>query len=362
MARLQHRFSPRRIRLGLASSTPLGGGGSDNLVCVVGRELCLFTTVDASKAPRKQRGEFAALAVRRAAPFPDPEFDAAWASDGTAAVWYWSRSRVNSLSAAEHGRRKRFVAEALYIGGPRDEGEELFQLVAGVEARAWNAGHLQASRWWPEAPSLDEWRAFLRGAGHPVSPATTLPEPVPAVLADVPWSQLPSRAGKLELSGLEQYLPRIAFGLGAILLLVVGVELGNIARAQADIWRGQSAATDLDAPLKRILDARETTDKAGAEIASLLSLHGLRPTTSLMAELTRLMPGKDWQIKKWAQPTTDTVEVTLIAPASDPEALVSTWEASPMFKGVTTELGRENELTIKATITPPASRAAEEAP
>ncbi len=331
-------------------------------MCVVGRELCLFTTIDASKAPRKQRREFAALAVRRAAPFPDPEFDAAWSPDGTAAVWYWSRSRVNALAAAEHARRKRFVAEAIYIGEPRNESEELLQLGVGVEARVWKAGQLQASRWWHEVPLLDEWRAFLRGAGHAVSDATTVPKPLQVVLEKSAWSQQASGAGKLELSGLDQYLPRVALSLGALLLLVVGAELGNIIRAQTDIWGGQSAATDLDGPLKRILEARDATDKAGVEIASMLSLHGLRPTTSLMAELTRLMPGQNWQIKKWVQPTADTVEVTLIAPGSNPEALVSTFEASPMFKSVTTELGRDNELTIKATITPPASRSVEEAP
>ena len=325
----------------------------------MGRELCLFTTIDASKAPRKQRGEFAALAVRRAAPFPDPEFDAAWAPDGTAAVWYWSRSRAAFLSASEPARRKRFVAEALYVGKPGEDGEEILQLAEGVEARIWKAGRLHASRWWAGSPAADQWRAFVRGAGHPVSPATIPPEPVIAVPGDVAWNRQPSGAGTLELSGLDHYLPRIALGLGMLLLLVVGAELGNIGRAQVDIWRGHSAATDLDAPLKRILEARDVTDATSAEITDILSLHALRPTISMMAELTRLMPGQDWQLKKWAQPTTDTLEVTLIAPGSDPEALVTVWEASPMFTSVTTELGRDNELTIKATVTPAQSRSQE---
>lgn len=328
----------------------------------MGRELCLFTTIDASKAPRKQRSEFAALAVRRAAPFPDPDFDAAWAADGTAAVWYWSRSRAALLSASEPARRKQFVAEALYVGKPSEEGEEILQLAAGVEARIWKAGRLHASRWWAELPGLDQWHAFLRGAGHSVSAATTIPEPVVAVPGDVAWSRQSSGAGKLELSGLDQYLPRIALGVAVLLLLVIGAELGNIARAQIDIWRGRSAATDLDAPLKRILEARETTDTASDEITDILSLHGLRPTTSMMAELTRLMPDQNWQLKKWAQPTPDTLEVTLIAPGSDPEGLVTVWEASPMFASVTTELGRENELTIKATVNSSMSHSKEETP
>lgn len=329
---------------------------------MVGRELCLFTTLDASKAPRKQRNDFISLAVRRAAPFPDPDYDVAWAPDGTAAVWYWSRSRIASLVADESARRTRFVAEALYTGQHRQDASELLQLATGVEARSWKAGKVQASRWWPHPPSPEQWRDFLRGAGHAALPSTSVPEPASTALASIAWNRKPSGAGKLELSGLEQYLPRVIFTLAALLLLVVGVELGGIARAQIDIWRGQSAATDLDAALKRILEAREVTDTTGVEISQLLSLHGLRPTISMMAELTRLMPEKDWQLKKWSQPTSDTVEVTLIAPGSNPEALVSTWEASSMFTGVTTELGRDNELTIRATVTPPPALTAGQTP
>lgn len=308
-------------------------------------------TLDASKTPSKQRKEFAALAVRRAAPFPDPDFDIAWSADGTAALWYWSRSRVKALAAAEPGRRKRFVAEALYAGFPREQGVELLQLDEGVEARAWKTGRLCASRWWSDSPSAEQWQDFLRGAGQALVPSLSGPEPIATSLSDAPWNRQATGTEKLQLSGLEQYLPKAAFACGATFLLIVGAELGGIARAQLDVWRARSTATDLDAPLQRILDARDTADHASAEIESMLSLHSLRPTTSLMAEVVRLLPGKDWQVRKWSQPTPDTLEVNVIAPGINTETLVSSLEDSPMFKGVTAELGRSNELTIKATIT-----------
>ena len=301
------------------------------------------------------------MAVRRAAPFPDADFDAAWSSDGTAAVWYWSRAKAAALAAAETGRRKRFIAEALHVGQPREDGVELLQLAEGFEGRAWKAGHLLASRWWPVQPDAGQWRDFLRGSGQIASPMIAMPEPLLGPLTATSWSRAASNKEKLQLSGLDQYLPKVALVACAVFLLTIGGQLGSVARAQLDIWQAQSAATDLDAPLKRILDARETTDKASVEIAALLSLQGLRPTTSLMAEFTRLMPGKDWQVRKWSQPTPDTLEVNMLAPGSDPEALVSTWEDSPLFKGVTTELGRDNELTIKASVTPSPSRAGSDA-
>jgi len=329
---------------------------------LVGRELCLFTTVDASKAPAKQRKEFTAMAVRRAAPFADADFDAAWSPDGTAAIWYWSRAKVAALASTETGKRKRFVAEASHVGLPREEGTELLQLAEGFEARAWKAGHLQASRWWPELPTAGQWRDFLRGAGQAGAAGHAVPEPVAGPLAATSWSRASSSAEKLQLSGLDQYLPKVMLALAALFLLLVGGQIGGIARAQLDIWRAQSAANDLDAPLKRILDAREASDEASAEVNQLLALQGFRPSISLMAEFTRLMAGKDWQVTKWNQPTPDTLEVNLLAPGSNPEELVSSWEASPMFKGVTTELGRDNELTIKATIVPPSGRVRSETP
>ena len=309
-------------------------------------------TLDASKTPGKQRKEFAALAVRRAAPFPDPDFDIAWSPDGSAALWYWSRARANMLAAAEPGKRKRFAAEGFHIGSPLEQDTELLQLGEGIEARAWKANQLFASRWWPSSPSAEQWRDFLRGTGQLPEPFHPMPEPATARLTDTPWNRQTSGTEKLQLSGLEQYLPKAAFALGAMFLLVIGAQFGSIVRAQLDIWRAQSTAADLDAPLKRILDARDAAGQAGAEIDAMLSLHNARPTTSLMAELVRLLPGKDWQIRKWSQPTQDTLEINVLAPGSNPETLVSSLEDSPMLKGVTAELGRNNELTIKATITP----------
>lgn len=349
MARLRHRFSPRRIRLGSSGNTALEGGEGDTTLCLVGRELCLFLTLDASKIPQKQRKAFATLTVRRTAPFADPNFDVFWRQDGSASIWYWSAARVGALASTEPGRKKRYVAEAIYAGWPRNEGVELLQLDGCVEGRIWKAGQLLASRHWPETPTLAQWQMFLRGCGLA---AQEMPAVVSAPLGRSPWHRQPTEVGALQISGFDQYLPKAALVLGALVLLITGAEIGSAARAQADIWRAHAAATRLDAPLKRILDARDATDRASEEITQLLALRNAHPTTSLLAELTRLMPEEGVQIKQWNQPTPDTVDVSLIAPKSNPEQLVSAWENSPMFEKVSTELGRDNELVIKATLTP----------
>jgi len=325
------------------------------VLCLVGRELCLFARLDASKAPVRERKAFIALAVRRAAPFADPEFDIAWNADGTAAVWYWSRARVAELAAEVPGRRRRFVAEALYVGEMQTDAVELLALAQGVEARAWKAGQLCASRWWPQPPDALAWQEFMRGVGLASLDTADAPIPRAAEPAQTPWGKRSVDTQALRLSGLDQYLPKAALAAGLLLLLAVGVQLGEITRARLAVQQAQTAANDLDAPLKRILDARRNADQANAEIMQLIALRSLRPTTSLMAELTRAIPGRDWQLKQWNQSTSDTVEIRMSVPGKNPETLVSALEASSMFRSVTPEITHNNDLILRATVVPPAS-------
>jgi hypothetical protein len=325
---------------------PLPGGESETLECIVGRDLCLFLTVDAGNIPEKKRDAFVEMSVRRAAPFPDPGFGLAW-SGAQASVWYWSQSRVQELSSSPWPRRVRFTPEALHVGQPQESVAELLDLENGFEGRVWKQHRLIASRWWPDVPDTSAWTTFARGAGLPPgSMPATLPAPVKAQK----WS-MGRRASALPIAGFEQYLPRIVLGCGAALLLVCGFELGSIARAGIDIIRAQRAAQSLDAPLARILKARESADTHAAAIGQLLPLRGRQSQLRLMAEVGRVMKGKDWQLRLWQQPTPDRLEVTISAPNLDPKALVSAWETSPLFKDVTPELSRQqNEVTIRATI------------
>src|SRR5690606_10895545 len=125
-------------------------------LALVGRELCLFLVVDASRVPPKQRAAFIGHAVRRAAPFPDPEHDVLWCGSH-AAIWYWSRDRVRELV----GMPARPRAEALYRGDPpAGDTTELLAWEAITpdgaspvfEARVWRKGALLASRWWSAPP------------------------------------------------------------------------------------------------------------------------------------------------------------------------------------------------------------------
>lgn len=307
-------------------------------------------TVDASKAPQKQKRDFVGLAVRRAAPFADAGFDVAWAPDGRASVWYWSRERVLQLLVGQAAKRVDFVAEALYVGAPEPDGTQLLALMSGVEGRIWKKSHLVASRWWASAPSLAEWLLFLRSAGVACTSATTIPEAAQTRVSARSWSRAASATNTFRLTGLEQYLPRAAFAAGLIFVFVSLAQAGGILRARTDIWQARAASADLDASLKRILSARENADAELEKINALLALREGQSQTHLLANAVDLMPQGEWQLRVWNQTAPDLIEVSIISPNANPEQIVAAWEASPLFTNVTTELGRDDEVTIKASI------------
>lgn len=315
--------------------------------CLVGREICLFSLVDAGKAPAKQRTAMVALAVRRAAPFADPDFGIAWFGD-TAAVWFWSRARALSSLTGEQAGNATFVPEALFTGTPSAEsGAELLALTAGFEGRAWKQGRLVASRWWPEIPSAEAWRTFERGASLP--PTGSVPEPLSTQIAARPWPAMKADAGSFNLSALHQLAPRATLAIGAFATVMAGYEVGAIGRSLWTMQQAKAEAEALDEPLKRILTAREQADAYQAEIAKLLTLRAAHSQLALIAEISRVIPPGQWRLLQWQQPAPGRVEATIATTRPDPEALVAALEASPIFSEVSTALSsRRNEITISA--------------
>lgn len=334
--------------MGADGSAILPGGGGSATAYLVGRELCLFTTVDAARIPVKQRRNYVELAVRHAAPYQDPDFDCAWVGD-QAAVWYWSRSRILALSGdGPPSGRARFLAESSHLGQIHTDAIELLQLPNGVEARIWRDRKLAASRWWSQTPGTDAWRAFVRGAGFPVS--TPLPS-AESVEAGVRWSDRGTGGGGLGHLALDQHAPRVALALGVAALGLFCWQIGTGARAAYDGWQASSRIRGLDASLTKILDARSTADAARAEIDRLMALREGVPQHSLLAEVARLTGENGARLQIWQQPHPDRIEATLVVSQPSPEAVVQAWEASPFFSDVNVEIGRvKDTLLVRAAV------------
>ena len=319
------------------------------MLCLVGREFCLYAEINATRVPLRQRQEFIAMSVRRTAPYQDPKFGLAWLGDH-AAVWYWSHAKVLEQLGSQWSHRTICAPEALYTGQVHQDAEEVLALDEGFEGRLWKHGRLQASRWWATAPTPAQWQAFLRGTGITTTAEAQPPESTTAAPATQRWTPA-ARSTRINLSGLESYLPRLLLALALATALLFSWQTGTLMRSGIDIWRTQQAAQDLDEPLKHILAARDRADAANVEIASLLALRQAPSQYRLLAEVARVMQGQDWRLKNWQQPTPDRIEAILIVDSPDPEALVTAWESSPLFSDVRTDLSRQqNEITVRATV------------
>lgn len=327
------------------------------MLALVGRELCLYLQVDASKVPTKQRAGFVALAVRRAAPFADPEHDVLW-QQGHAAVWYWSRERARAM-AGNLALGARFRAEALYRGAvPPEDAVEILGLdvtpdsgeafTGGVEARVWRLGRLQASRWWPQQPDALTWQNFARGAG--LDAGLACPDPVTAPLREQPLSassQRPALAGQLSAQ-----LPLLVAGVGTVAVALMVWQTAGVFRAAWEVRSIERRTAVLSTRLEKIIAARERADAAQVRIDTLLALRPPASQTRLLGEVKRLTPG-DWQLMAWGQPSPEVLEVTFKMANADAAAVVAAWEGSPLLQEVApATTGSADELTLQAKLTP----------
>lgn len=286
------------------------------------------------------------MAVRRAAPFSDPEYDVAWMGD-VAAIWYWSRQRALAV-AGTRGARDRFRAEALYLDQPREDGAVLLALPSGVEGRCWRGGELVASRWWPTPPDTRQWQLFLRGAGIEAD-AHPLPAPEPAVHHAQPWTGTGHRGEAL--GHLLPHAPTAAAAVGLLLLAAFAWQLGSGLRAMARLHAVQAELGALEADLERILTAREQAEADRREIDALLALRPPAPQYRMLAEAARLMTGTDWRIALWSQPNPDVLEVTFSLPNPDSQRIVAAWEDSPLFADVSPSLARQGDgMTLRMRV------------
>ena len=341
------------------------------MLALVGRELCLFLRVDATRIPAGQRPGFVALAVRRAAPFADPDHDAYW-HDGHAAVWYWSRERVRTL-VDRPGQDIRYRAEPIFLGEPATgNAVELLALDStgaddggdgeptnGIEARVWRNGQLVADRWWPRPPDGSAWRDFARGAGLDQSAI----EPPPPTRAAMRTQPLSATGQRVALAGwFDRYRPLAIAAAPVLVLALLAWQVAGIARVAREARAVDTRIEELSAQLSRIIDARTQADASQRQVEALLALRAPASQVRLLGEVNRLTPGS-WQLMHWTLPSPDTLEVRFKMANADVPALVAAWESSELLQDVApANTARPDEVALQARLTPLLERAMEPAP
>lgn len=321
---------------------------------MLGRGFCAYTVLDCPALPAARRRAFVATAVRRWAPFPDPQYHVEWAGP-RAMVWAWSAQAVRALPAeAAPEPPRRLIPEPLLVGAPGEDGAELTALEEGFEGRVWRQRVLAASYWWPAAPELAEWNRFLRGAGLPA--AERVPQAQRPPLRAQSWAGAMA-GGWMDLARRQRGLAlAAAAGLLALLFAAPIAGIVKLAWAGAQV-RAQIAAQDQS--LQAILNAREQAERDAARVEALLALRPPAGQLELLATAAGLLP-PGARIMEWRMPNAQALEVVLRQNRPDPRALVEAWQRAGRFQDVGADLGRTpEEVTLRARILPATRERAE---
>ncbi len=299
--------------------------------------------------PAGKRHGFVEIAVKRLAPFADPECHVVWTATA-AMVWIWPRA---SMQPDEDGVPLRneldsVYPESVYLGQPEPAGEMLLNTSDGFEGRIWREQLLIASRWWPTVPSLSDWSDFCRGAGDGVP--EQVPQAQPYLLHDRPWADHRRRTAAAWLQRIQRPAALAATFLLAALLAWQAGSLARLAMARAEVAKETQS---LNSRLSNILLARENANRDAADADTLLRLRPPRAQVPLMARVAQLLHDSGGQIVEWSAPERDKLSITLRLAKPDPEALVKSMEASGILTEVTSDNGAgPNEIVLRGRVLP----------
>lgn len=116
-----------------------------------------------------------------------------WDQLGLAIAWD-EAALERDLAVHGLGLDRCLAIPELLVQRPMEAGVRLIRCLEGFEAQCWRAGQLHSSRWWPTAPSPEDWQTFLRAAGQRDELANAealgsaaIPEPIEVEQAAAPW-------------------------------------------------------------------------------------------------------------------------------------------------------------------------------
>lgn len=198
-------------------------------------------------------------------------------SSGQIVVWSWQLPPASD---------EQETAAATYWPAPLleqpGEGFRLLSRTAGEEAQCWSNGELQASQWFAQAPSAQEWQRFVRGCASD-------PDLHPRPAATKPLAQTSMVAGWLRGDNLPKADPWKGWhwqagALAAAMLVctALGVHLQTRAQLEAD----RQALANLRKQREASLEARAAFEKARR---GLDGIQALAPQLSQLELLDRIL-------------------------------------------------------------------------
>lgn len=179
---------PRRLIQGAKETIELRGSHS-RVLWVLSRYFLRQKVFELAEGLAESKRKSAlALLVRKWSPYGSTGFAAHWVGR-RATVYAWDAAKADAaiIEAGLPPSRCTIWPET-FMREPLQDGIRLATMIDGVEGQVWRQGLLAATRWWPVAPSTQEWIAFLRAAAADLSQSLP-PQPISSdlPLLSTPW-------------------------------------------------------------------------------------------------------------------------------------------------------------------------------
>jgi len=263
---------------------------------VLTRPLYRFQRFDLTQVPTKNRTQALRLELAQWTPFASSDYYVGWHGQ-QALVWAWDADKVRQAIVAkgQKPQRARILPESV-LQTTVANGLCLSRCQEGYEGQLWRESRLERSRWWPQAPTSEEWLMFQRDAGIPPEEQQGQP-PAPRVspLHAQPWV---NQAGSANDQGMR--LERLAIALGVLLLLLPTFWYGF---SYYKLQRSTAALRALRAQLQRqaepILEARSQARDYLARINALRAIAPYPGQLELMAKIAQALPQDKSSLKDW---------------------------------------------------------------
>ncbi len=312
---------------------------------VLSRSLCGFRTFRLPNAARGDLRNFAAIKAREWAPFTEVGFHAHLSRDA-ARIWTWDAARVGDGMAATEVRPGRVtVLPETALQARAADGLRLIECVDGVEGQFWAEGELQASRWWPGAPSPQQWLEFQRASGIAVEMLGGTPPLEEPVWRGRPWTN----SGEGLAFGIERRSREVVMvGIG-LLLAVYAYVGGSLARDGASLSAVEDRLRSAEQRSGPVVLERKGALANQEFLGGFAKLTPYPPQLTLFARVAAQLPKNGARITTWSYQDGE-LQFTIASPAIAPDILfyVKTYSAVAGFTDVTADRAdSDRSLRIK---------------
>lgn len=198
---------------------------------VVSRSLCGYRVFRLPNTARNDLKNFAAIKAREWAPYTEVGFHV-HLSDDAARIWTWDAARVGDGMSAQGVRPGRVtVLPETALQARAADGLRLIECLEGIEGQFWAEGELQASRWWAQTPSRQQWLEFQRASGVAVEMLGGTPPLEAPVWRGRPWTN----SGEGLAFGIERRSREVVTAGAALLLAAYAYVGGSLAHDRASL-------------------------------------------------------------------------------------------------------------------------------